>query len=222
MKSAASEWLVNAPGNEGLREGHIMSISAVDRSLASALNQIYGAGGTNKFQASTDASSAQDSATLSPQAMQLSSLFGTGSDQAITLNELVSFANKKLEEFQKKLRELLEANGIDTSQPISLAEESRSGRLKVTNDHPDADKIEQLLAENPELANTYRAATSTLEIAKHGEAQSRFAEAYESNPLAATAQFSYLFNSQYDARVTFSETGYDVTYLQVPRASSLD
>jgi len=199
-----------------------MSISAVDRSLASALNQIYGGNGTSKTQASTGTSSTEDSTLLSPEALQLSSLFGTDSGQAITLNDLVAFANKKLEEFQKKLKELLEANGIDSSQPVSLSEKSGSGDLKVTNDHPDADKIEQLLAENPEMVNTYKAATSTLEIAKHGEAQSRFAEAYDSNPLAATAQYSYLFNSQYDARVTFSETGYDVSYVQVPRASSLD
>jgi len=199
-----------------------MSISAVDRSLASALNQIYGGNGTSKTQASTGTSSTEDSTLLSPEAMQLSSLFGTNSGQAITLNDLVAFASKKLEEFQKKLKELLEANGIDSSKPVSLAERSGSGDLEVTNDHPDADKIEQLLAENPELVNLYKTATATLEIAKHSEAQSRFAEAYESNPLAATAQYSYLFNSQYDARVTFSETGYDVSYVQVPRASSLD
>jgi hypothetical protein len=202
-----------------------MSISAVDRSLTAALNQIYGASGTGgTSQASVlGTSSTEDSVMLSPQAMQLSSLFGTQSGAAITLNDLMKFADEKLKEFQKQFKELLEANGIDTSKPISLAQESGSGRLKVTNNHPDAAKIEKLLAENPNLCNSYTAATSALEVAKYGQDQSRFAEAYESNPLAATAQFSYLFNGQYDARATFSETGYDVSYVQVPRrASSID
>jgi hypothetical protein len=202
-----------------------MSISAVDRSLTTALNQIYGASGTGgTSQASVlGTSSTEDSVSLSPQAMQLSSLFGTQSGAAVTLNDLMKFADEKLKEFQKQFKELLEANGIDTSKPISLAQESGSGRLKVTNNHPDAAKIEKLLAENPDLCNGYTAATSALEVAKYGQDQSRFAEAYESNPLAATAQFSYLFNGQYDARVTFNETGYDVSYVQVPRKpSSID
>jgi len=205
-------------------EGQNMSISAVDRSVA-ALNQIYGTSGTGGVSQTNvlGGSSTEDSVCLSPKAMQLSSLFGTESGAAITLNELMKFANKKLDEFDKQFKELLEANGIDTSKPITLAHESGSGKLKVANNHPDAEKIEKLLAENPELCNAYTAATNALEVAKYGQDQSRFAEAYESNPLAATAQFSYLFNSQYDARVTFSETGYDVSYVQMPKkASSVD
>jgi hypothetical protein len=199
-----------------------MSVSAVDRSLTAALNQIYGTSGVSQTSAK-ETSSTEDSATLSPQAMQLSSLFGTEAGQAITLEDLTKFADKKLKEFQERFEQLLEANGVDMSQPISLAQESGSGRLKVTNDHPEAAKIEQLLAQDSELRNSYTAATSALEVAKHGQEHSRFAEAYEANPLAATAQFGYLFNSQYDARVTFSETGYDVSYARVPRApSSID
>lgn len=202
-----------------------MSVSAVDRSLTAALNQIYGTSGpSSTSQVSVgETSETEDSATLSPQAMQLSSLFGAQPGQAITLNDLMAFANKKLEEFQERFKQLLEANGIDASQPISLSQEPGTGRLKVTNDHPNAAKIEQLLAQDPELRNSYTAATSALEVAKHGQEHSRFAEAYEANPLAATAQFGYLFNSQYDARVTFSETGYDVSYVRTPRAvSSVD
>jgi len=202
-----------------------MPISAVDRSLTAALNQIYGttrASGVSQ-EGTEEASSTEDSAVLSPQVLQLSSLLGTEAGQAITLNDLQTFANEKLAEFQKRFTALLEANGIDTSQPITLGHESGSGRLVVTNDHPDADKIEQLLAKDFDLSNTYTAATSALAIARHGEEHSRLAQAYESNPLAAVAQFSYLFNSQWDAKATFQQDGFDVSYSQVPRrASSLE
>ena len=198
-----------------------MSISAVDRSLTAALNQIYGTPGTGgASQEATDKISTDDSVTLSPQGLHLSSLFGTEPGKAITLNDLQTFASEKLKEFQKRFKALLEANGIDTSQPITLGHEYGSGRLIVTNDHPDADKIEQLLARDFDLSNIYTAATSALAIAKHGEEHRRFAQAYESNPMAAVAQFSYLFNSQWDAEVTFRQDAFDVSYRRAPRGPS--
>lgn len=202
-----------------------MSISAVDRSLTAALNQIYGTAGVTGEPAETTDQTVptDDSATLSPLAQQLSSLFGTEPGKAVTLDDLREFADEKLKEFQERFEALLEANGIDMSQPITLGHEYGSGRLIVTNGHPDADKIEQLLAKNPDLRNLYTSATSALTIAKHGEEHSRFAQAYEQNPLAAVAQFSYLFNSQWDARVTFSQDGFEAAYNRVPRGpSSID
>jgi hypothetical protein len=133
---------------------------------------------------------------------------------------LQKFAEEKLKEFQERLQALLEANGIDTSLPITLGHEYGTGGLIVTNGHPDADKIEQLLAKDFNLRNTYTAATSALEIAKQGQEHSRFAQAYEQNPLTAVAQFGYLFNSQWDARVTFGQDGFEVGYNRIPRGPS--
>jgi hypothetical protein len=198
-----------------------MSISPVDRSLTAALNQIYGTTGpSGASQDTNEATSTEDSAAISAQALQLSSLFGTQPGQAITLDDVQTFAREKLKEFQERFKALLEANGIDTSQPITLGHEYGSGRLKVTNGHPDAQRIEKLLAEDSDLSNTYTSATSALEIARHGEEHGRFADAYESNPMAAVAQFSYLFNSQWDARVTFQRDAFDVSYDRIPRVSS--
>lgn len=199
-----------------------MSVSAVDRSLTAALNQIYGSAGMSgrSVENADEAASTGDSASLSPQAMRLSSLFDTEPGKAITLDDLRAFADGRLKDFAKRFKALLEANGIDTSQPITLGHEAGSGRLIVTNDHPDAGKIEQLLAKDPDLCNTYTAATSALGIAKHGEEHSRFTQAYEKNPQAAVAQFSYLFNSQWDARVAFLNDSFDVAYSRVPRGPS--
>jgi len=206
-------------------EGQDMSISAVDRSLTAALNQIYGSAGTGARPAegTDETPSTGDSVTLSSQAQglsQLPSLFGVEPGQPITLDDLKAFADEKLKEFAKRFKALLEANGIDTSRPITLGHEYGTGRVIVTSDHPEADKIERLLAKNFDLCNTYTAATSTLEIVKHGEDHSRFAKAYEANPQAAVAQFSYLFNTRWNAEATFTGDEYSVNYSRTPRAQS--
>lgn len=204
-----------------------MSISSVNGSLTSVLNTLYGTAGTSGSSQSSaeETSLSEDSVTLSPQALQLSALFGTEAGQSISMGNLATFATKKLDEFEKQFKSLMEANGVDTSQPITLGHEYGTGRVVVTNDHPDADKIEQLLAQNRDLCNTYTAATSTLSIVKQAQEHGRFAEAYEKNPLAAVAQFSYLFNnsSRWGAKVTFQEDGYEVSYNQTIGGSlSLD
>jgi hypothetical protein len=59
-------------------------------------------------------------------------------------------AEALLADVQQSLHRVLAAAGIDTSQPIRL-ETDRHGGLRVGFDHPDADRIEAVLAERPEL-----------------------------------------------------------------------
>jgi hypothetical protein len=151
------------------------------------------------------------------QALELPALFGTEPGEPITVKTMRTFATNQLDTFAEKFRALMRANDIDTSQPIELGHEPGTGRLIVTNDHPDAEKIETLLEENPILRNMYTGATSTLSLAKHAEEHRKFAEAYTENPQAAMAQYAYLFNTRWDTSVAFSEDSYEVAYDRVPR-----
>jgi hypothetical protein len=148
----------------------------------------------------------------SPLATRLPSLFDTEPGKAVTLADLTSFAEKKLDTFNKQFEALLEANGIDTSTPITLDHVFGSGRVVVTNDHPQAGQIDELLGQDFELCNTYTAATSALEIAKQGEEHARFAKAYAQDPQMAVAQFSHFLNTHWDVQVAFSQDGYKVGY----------
>lgn len=196
-------------------------IDTVDCSRA--LNQIYQTTRTRTeapAETPSGAAETEDTLTLSGDAqkvLQLPALFGVEPGKAITLADMQTFADEQLEAFGKGFRALMRGNDIDMSRPITLGHEYGSGRLIVTNDHPDADRIESLLAKNPELCNQYTAATNTLALVKHGQEHAKFAQAYAENPQAAVAQYAYLFNMRWDASVTFTEYDTEVAYSRVPR-----
>jgi len=201
-----------------------MSIAAVGSPLVAAANQVYqttaraGAGSVERSE--SDEAVAADTVTLSSEAektLQLSGLFGTEPGEVITLADIRSYGAEQLQEFGKGFRALMRGNGIDTSEPITLGHEPGTGRVIVINNHPEADQIEALLAENPALCNTYTGATSALALARHGEEHAKFAEAYAQNPQAAVVRYAYLFNTRWEASVTFSQDGDQVQYDRVPR-----
>jgi hypothetical protein len=199
-------------------------IDTVNASLAAAVNQIYQTTPRAKTGAleetGSKAAETEDALTLSSEAwkaLRLPALFGVEPGKPITLEDMQAFADEQLDAFGKGFRALLRGNDIDTSQPITLGHEPGTGKLIVTNDHPDADKIEALLEKNPELCNQYTAATSTLALIKQGEEHSKFAEAYGKNPQAAVAQYAYLFDTQWDASVTFTGDDTEVAYNRVPK-----
>jgi hypothetical protein len=202
----------------------LMSIDVVNSSLAAAVNQVYQTTPRTNAAAVEGASDkavgTEDTLTLSPEAekaLELPWLFGVEPGKPITLADMQAFAAEQLNSFRKGFQAMLRGNDIDTSQPVTLGHEFGSGRLIVTNDHPDAEKIEGLLEERPDLRNMYTGATNALALAKHGEEHTKFAEAYAQNPQAAVAQYSYLFNSTWDASVTFSGDSYEVAYDRVFR-----
>jgi len=201
-----------------------MSIAAVNASLMAAVNQVYQSVAsrnvTKAEKAEDDRAAKQDTVTLSDeaqQALELPSLFGTEPGEPITITKMKAFATEQLDTFASKFRALMHANDIDTSQPIELGHEPGTGRLIVTNDHPEAEKIEALLEDRPDLRNMYTGATSALSLTKHVEEHVKFAAAYAQNPQAAVAQHAYLFNTRWDTSVVFSEDSYDVQYDRVPR-----
>lgn len=202
-----------------------MSVDAVNSSMA-ALNQVYQT--TPQTEAATAEETGsrpvniRDIVTLSPEArkaLEFPWLLGDKPARPTTLALSIAHAAKELDTFGEKLRALMRDNGIDTSQPITLGHERGTGRLIVTNDHPDADKIEALLEDDPKLPNMYMGATRALEVVKHGAEHEKYAEAYERDPQAAAARYAYLFNGQFnatwDTSVTFSGGEYEVVYNRV-------
>lgn len=64
------------------------------------------------------------------------------------------------------------------------------GYVRVANDHPDKDKIEQLFKDNPQLQQRYAKISAQSSLLRAAEHYSRFADEYErlkSNPAAQQA-----------------------------------
>ncbi len=202
-----------------------MSVDAVNSSMA-AVNQVYQTTAQTTAatpeEAGSKALNITDVLTLSPEArkaLDFPWLFGVKPAGPTTLALTEAHAAGQLDTFSEKFQALMRDNGIDTSQPITLGRERGTGRLIVTSDHPDAEKIEALLEEDPKLPNMFVGATKALEIVKHGAEHEAYAEAYEKDPQAAAAQYAYLFNGQFnatwDTSVTFSGDEYEVAYNRV-------
>ncbi len=199
-------------------------IDTVGSSWVSAVNQVYQTAPRTKTKAVEEMAGrmaeTHDTLTLSEdgqKSLLMSRLFDVEPGKPITLKDMKAFAEKKLDSFGDGFRALMRGNDIDMSQPITLDHEYGTGRVIVTNDHPQAERIEKLLAENPDLSNQYTAATATLALIKHGEEHSKFAEAYAKDPQAAVAQYSYLFDTRWDTSVTFTGDDTQVDYNRVPK-----
>lgn len=203
-----------------------MSVDAVNSSMAAALNQVYQTTPQTKAatpeETGSETVNITDVLTLSPEgrkALDLPWLFGDKPFKPVTLALTSAHATNQLDTFGEKFRAVMRDNDIDTSQPFTLGLEPGTGRVTVTNDHPDAEKIEALLEEHPKLHNMYRGATKDLEIVKHGEEHEKYAEAYAEDPQAAAAEYAYLFNGQFNATwsssVTFSGDSHEVAYNRV-------
>jgi hypothetical protein len=94
-----------------------------------------------------------------------------------------------LGDLQQTLSGLFASAGIDTSQPIAIAQ-SPEGTLSVAGSHPDMDKLEELLANHPELVAKFKAASANLRQASQ-------AAGGQNLPDATTASFTFtLTNGQ--------------------------
>ncbi|MCE5269976.1 hypothetical protein LLH00_01675 [bacterium] len=126
-----------------------------------------------------------------------------------SLNILDGFSPEALKEkstaLKEDLDELFQRAGIDTSTEISLTT-GYDGSVLVSGEHPDKAKIEKLFADNPELANRFREVSGMASMIRACQEGIAFQKAYAQDPEAAVAQYSYLFNDNYQPQFNMSYT----------------
>ncbi|BCS90055.1 hypothetical protein [Pseudodesulfovibrio sediminis] len=141
-----------------------------------------------------------DTVTISSEAMAVSktaaNLSARGLDSLpalLTAQELDELS----EDVQSRITALFLENDISTDPPVELTVDEQ-GALRVKGEHPNKDKIEQLLANEKELSNDFRQVAATTEIHEAGARHIEFMKAYEQDPEAALIRFSYLFDGRPD------------------------
>ncbi|MNT39376.1 hypothetical protein D3C72_1756170 [compost metagenome] len=70
------------------------------------------------------------------------------------------------------------------------------GRVVVVGDHPQKARIEQIFADDDQLSNAFRKASSLAHLVAASEAAMPFHAAYAVDPKAAVAQYAHLFNTK--------------------------
>ncbi|MEN6349673.1 MAG: hypothetical protein ABFD08_09810 [Syntrophomonas sp.] len=129
----------------------------------------------------------------SADALGTQKLFKYAHGNVIHGNDIQKELDEDLVSFKATINKMFKQLGIDTSTPVEL-QVDQQGYVRVTNNHPDKEKIEQMFKDNENLRNTYVKIQSFTEVLESGCEAIAFQKAYAKNSQAAVAQYSYLFN----------------------------
>lgn len=136
----------------------------------------------------------------------------TRADGGVHIEDIEAKTRDALGVFNKHLKKLFAKNDIDTSKEINISTNS-SGKVIVTNDHPDKEKIEGIFENNDELANMYRGISSNMSFLKAAKEASAFQKAYAIDPKAAVENYSYLFNNNRDNASHLNINGNNLSFV---------
>ena len=84
--------------------------------------------------------------------------------------ELTREAETQFSAFKRNMRQLLEQSGVDLTWELRLSTDGAGG-LVVEDMHPDKEKIEQLLRENPDLVQQFKQLQSSYERLRQSSAE---------------------------------------------------
>ena len=125
--------------------------------------------------------------------MRLFSPFPARADGAVHVEDVRSFTQGQLADFQAKFEQLLAERGIASSAPVSLQTDA-AGHVRVVGDHPQKDEIEQLFVEDPALRNEFAHVTANIAFLRAADEATEFQQAYREDPQVAEAMYAHLFN----------------------------
>lgn len=130
-----------------------MALSSIGGSIASLSNSRSSKSGNSGETSSPFSSFLRSAAGSQEDAARTTAADGTPA--AGKTDELKLQADKALADFKQSVSKLLSDAGIDTTHKIRLESDGQGG-VHVAGDHPDRDKIEDLLRSNPELAQQFQ------------------------------------------------------------------
>ena len=140
-------------------------------------------------------------------------------NKAITLKDLAWAVENDMSNFQAMFDEALNKAGIPKTPAFEIVSDS-SGKLSITSDHPDKEKIEKILNEVPNIKQTYERVAANSLFIEEGKAYLKFLKSQELDPQSAIRQFTPIFEEikssifsifvdedGYSRKMTSQETG---------------
>ncbi|OEU67141.1 MAG: hypothetical protein BA863_14380 [Desulfovibrio sp. S3730MH75] len=140
-----------------------------------------------------------DSVNFSDSSKMISSFFsGLGVEytpgQSVTMGDLEGGLKNSTKEFRDRTDSLFLENGIRLNPPIELTSDFE-GKIRVKEDHPQKEKIEQLFEENPDLRNKFAGISALNSLVEAGKEYIEFSKEYAKNPQAAVAKYGHMLDS---------------------------
>ena len=126
-------------------------------------------------------------------------------DGMISLADIRSFALELQDDIEQRISQLLSDAGVEITDPIGL-NLTEDGTLQVTSDSTGAVLAEAALSQDEELAGDLRHLSAIMSLLQAADAHSEFSEAYETDPVAAVARFSELFDERSAPDIAFVGT----------------
>jgi hypothetical protein len=124
------------------------------------------------------------------------SLNGVGTSLWPVGGDMAENAEKGEEILARHMRKWMINEDVSDRPPIEMSI-SGNGKVVVTNNHPDKEKIEKFFEENSEARNLYAGITANKEMMVSFEESLKFQKRYAVDPVAAVREFSYLLNGSF-------------------------
>ena len=131
----------------------------------------------------------------------------TSDDNVITGAEMEKNADKAFKIFKKHLSSWMRDEQITYEPPIDINIAAGSGKIRVNEEHPDKEKIENFINGNSELRNLYIGISNTRNLMAMAKESHKFQQKYAVDPKAAVAEFSHLFSGNYGYKTSLKING---------------
>lgn len=95
--------------------------------------------------------------------------------------------------FDDRLQDLLREEGIEIGDGFQLQTDAE-GRVRVVDDHPQREKIEQLFEKHPDLRDQFARLSSQGSFLRAADVATELARLWDENPLAAARRVQELMN----------------------------
>jgi len=146
--------------------------------------------------------------------MMASFLAGAGKDGVITMDELQSFRDARLQEAGQRLMQALAALGISPDAPLGVSV-AADGTVTVKGklSAPDRERVRKALSADKDFLLSFNAASGVASLMGAAEVSEKFTGMYAQNAKEAVAAYSSLFGRQRHFELTFQngQTGFKVS-----------
>lgn len=125
---------------------------------ASATNNSNGSTGNSKTGSASNTTSYLSTSGLKDLTTLISSIMdtmGLGKNDPVSFGQITAYKQKLEKEYGDKLEKDLAELGVDKSIKFQL-QLDKNGKMQVTSDHPDKDKVQKYFDDNPEMVKKYK------------------------------------------------------------------